>query len=173
MADERLDMKKAEKEIGERVTLLSGQNAAEAERFCVDLLAAAGRPEGRAESAALARCLCRFLLHKKTKSRFTDVMERNETLRRAVFGELNTNKYSLIFMMKRLLRLNDIELTRDILETLKNNPFRQEEAKPWSDRWSLAYLIDEALNAPADYLDLSEESLETIQIYSKEGWQRK
>ncbi len=96
-------------------------------------------------------------------------MKEDETLRRAVFGELNTNKYSLIFMMKRLLRLNDIELTREILELLKNNPFRQEEAKPWSDRWSLGFLLDEVLNAPSDYLNLSPESLETIQFYLPKG----
>ena len=80
----------------------------------------------------------------------------------AIFGELNTYKYSLVFLFRRLIRLNETELTEELLSLLKNNPYRDDSAKDYSDRWSLRFIIDEALRAPDDYLDLSEENKNVI-----------
>ncbi len=116
----------------------------------------------RPQSAAAAAVICRFLLAKKNKSRLPGLLQSEETIRRAVFGRLNTNKYSLIFLFKRLLRLNDPALTRETLELMINNPFCEKEAKPWSDRWSLDFIIAESLKAPEDYLCLTKENEEAV-----------
>lgn len=92
----------------------------------------------------------------------TDVIKANPILRRAVFGQLNTYQYSLIFLMKRLFRLNDPALTEEILRLLASNPYRDDASKPYESRWSLAFLIDEVLKAPEDYLRLSQAGLELL-----------
>jgi hypothetical protein len=97
------------------------------------------------------------------------VIKDNDTIRRAVFGSLNTCKYSLIFILKRVFRQNDAELTREILAILADNPFRDDTAKSYADRWSLDFIVDEALKAPAEYLNLSDESLKIIQTYLTES----
>lgn len=116
----------------------------------------------RAQSAAASRICCRFLMHRKMKSRLVDTLKTDDGLRKAIFGELNTYKYSLVFLFRRLIRLNDTELTDELLSLLKNNPYRDDSAKDYSDRWSLRFIIDEALRAPDDYLDLSEENKNVI-----------
>lgn len=112
----------------------------------------------RAQSAAVSRICCRFLMHRKMKSRLVDTLKTDDGLRKAIFGELNTYKYSLVFLFRRLIRLNETELTDELL----NNPYRDDSAKDYSDRWSLRFIIDEALRAPDDYLDLSEENKNVI-----------
>ena len=47
----------------------------------------------RAQSAAASRICCRFLMHRKMKSRLTDTLKTDDELRKAIFGELNTYKY--------------------------------------------------------------------------------
>lgn len=116
----------------------------------------------RAQSAAASRICCRFLMHRKMKSRLVDTLKTDDGLRKAIFGELNTYKYSLVFLFRRLIRLNETELTDELLSLLKNNPYRDDSAKDYSDRWSLRFIIDEALRAPDDYLDLSEENKNVI-----------
>lgn len=116
----------------------------------------------RAQSAAVSRICCRFLMHRKMKSRLVDTLKTDDELRAAIFGELNTYKYSLVFLFRRLIRLNETELTDELLSLLKNNPYRDDSAKDYSDRWSLRFIIDEALRAPDDYLDLSEENKNVI-----------
>lgn len=49
---------------------------------------------------------------------------------------------------------------------MSNNPYRDDSAKDYSDRWSLQFIIDESLNAPEDYLDLSDENKFVIQKYT-------
>lgn len=120
---------------------------------------------GRAQSAAYARLICRFLLHKKCKSRLAQLLTENETLTTAVFGKLNTYKYSIIFLLKRVFRLNNTALTQKVLELIKENPFEDSEAKPWSDRFSLGFVIAQALEAPEDYLNLSEENRAVIEKF--------
>lgn len=116
----------------------------------------------RAQSAAASRICCRFLMHRKMKSRLTDTLKTDNELRVAIFGELNTYKYSLVFLFRRLIRLNETELTEELLSLLKNNPYRDDSAKDYSDRWSLRFIIDEALRAPDDYLDLTDENKRII-----------
>ena len=53
-------------------------------------------------------------------------------------------------------------LTEELLRLLAGNPYRDDSAKDYSDRWSLSFILDEALRAPDDYLDLGEENAETI-----------
>ncbi len=160
-----------ERETAAGIDALTADNPDEAEKFCTNLLAENEDKLSinKAVSAAYARCICRFLLHKKNKSRLLEIIEKNGTVRRAVFGSLNTYKYSLIFMMKRIFRQNKTELTKEILELLAANPFRDEQAKPYSDRWSLEFLLRETMKAPEDYLNLSDESLKIINYYLKEG----
>lgn len=116
----------------------------------------------RAQSAAVSRICCRFLMHRKMKSRLADTLKTDNELRAAIFGELNTYKYSLVFLFRRLIRLNETELTEELLSLLKNNPYRDDSAKDYSDRWSLRFIIDEALRAPDDYLDLTDENKRII-----------
>ena len=101
-------------------------------------------------------------MHRKMKSRLTDMLKTDDELRAAIFGELNTYKYSLVFLFRRLIRLNETELTDELLSLLKNNPYRDDSAKDYSDRWSLRFIIDEALRAPDDYLDLTDENKRII-----------
>ena len=160
-----------ERAVSEHIDILTAHDPAEAEKFCALLL---NENEDklsvdRAVSAAYARCICRFLLHKKNKNRLVEIIKNNNTIRKAVFGYLNTYKYSLVFMMKRVFRQNDTGLINEILELLETNPFRDEHAKSYSDRWSLEFLVREALKAPADYLNLSNECLKIIKSYIKEG----
>ena len=116
----------------------------------------------RAQSAAVSRICCRFLMHRKMKSRLVDTLKTDDELRAAIFGELNTYKYSLVFLFRRLIRLNETELTAELLTLLKNNPYRDDSAKDYSDRWSLRFIIDETLRAPDDYLDLTDENKRII-----------
>ena len=116
----------------------------------------------RAQSAAVSRICCRFLLHRKMKSRLADTLKTDDELRAAIFGELKPYKYSLVFLFRRLIRLNETELTDELLSLLKNNPYRDDSAKDYSDRWSLRFIIDEALRAPDDYLDLTDENKRII-----------
>jgi hypothetical protein len=165
------DIVLCERETAEYIDLLTAESPDEAEGFCTRLLEENKEKlsMNRAVSGAYARCLCRFLLHKKNKSRLMDVIKRNGTIRRAVFGSLNTCKYSLIFILKRVFRQNDAELTREVLALLADNPFRDDTAKSYADRWSLNFILDETMKAPADYLNLSGESLKIIEFYNKKG----
>jgi hypothetical protein len=160
-----------EKDYAAHIEALTFVNPEEAENFCTLLLDGNGDKLSlnRAVSGAYARCLCRFLLHKKNKSRLIEIIRNNRIIREAVFGRMNTYKYSLVFMMKRVFRQNDVLFTNEILELLANNPFRDEQAKPYADRWSLGFLINETLKAPEDYMNLSDESLKIIQSYLTES----
>lgn len=169
--DNHCDIIENERAIAAYIDGLTNNNTEDAEQFCTSLLIENEEKfsSNRAVSGAYARCICRFLLHKKNKSYLARVIEENETIRIAVFGKLNTYKYSLIFMMKRVFRQNKTELTKEILELLAANPFRDEQAKPYADRWSLEFLLTETMKAPEDYLNLSEESLKIIKKYKMEG----
>ena len=60
--------------------------------------------------------------------------------------------------IKRLLRLHDPALTAELLALVQENPYRDDTAKSYESRWSLAFLIGEVLKAPEDYLQLDTES---------------
>lgn len=155
------EMLACEKELSSRIDRLTSSDRPAAEALCTALVRAqAGWPvHSPASSAACARCVTRFLLHKKCKCTLVETLRQNEALRKAIFGRLNTCQYSLIFLMKRLVRLNDRALTQELLELLAANPYRDDTAKAYESRWSLAFLIDEVLKAPADYLRLDASSL--------------
>ncbi len=149
-----------EKALSAHVEALTLLDRRAAEEFCTKLAEEAERwpDQSAAASAACARCITRFLLHKKCKTTLSETLTRNSTLRAAVFGRLNTYQYSLIFLMKRLLRLHNPALTEELLELLRANPYRDDTAKPYESRWSLAFLIGEVLKAPGDYLQLDTDS---------------
>ena len=121
--------------------------------------------QNRAQSAALSRIICRFLMHRKNKSRMVPVLTHDDRISKILFGELNTYKYSLVFLLRRLIRLNDIELSRKLLELISNNPYRDDSSKDYSDRWSMSFILKETLDAPDDYLALSDESKALIESY--------
>lgn len=161
-----LPLPENERQVGEYIEKLTFQSPGEALAFVLEFLEA-HRAEfsERGKSASVARCLMRYLLHKKSKEYLVPVLTENETLRKAVFGQLNTYKYSVVFMLKRLVKLNDSSLTREALSLLENNPFRDDTAKDYSDRWSFSFIIRETLSAPEDYLGLTEESRELINSF--------
>ncbi|NLB35825.1 MAG: hypothetical protein GX824_00715 [Clostridiales bacterium] len=156
-----------ERLIKEYVRSLTAHSPAQAECFCVELLEknADKISASRAVSAAYARCVCTFLLDKKNKSMLTEIIKNNKIIREAFFGRLDTYKYSIVFVLKRILKLNDTELTKEVLRLICNNPFRDDSAKSYSDRWSLKFITDEVMKAPEDYLNLSEESMAILNQY--------
>lgn len=158
-----LSLPENERQVGEYIEKLTFESPEEALKFVTEFLEA-HRDEfsDRGKSASVARCLMRFLLHKKSKEFLIPVLTENQGLRKAVFGELNTYKYSIVFMLKRLVKLNDTALTKEVLSLIENNPFRDDTAKDYSDRWSFSFIIRETLSAPEDYLRLTEESKELL-----------
>lgn len=171
MMDTKSDMIENEQEIAAYIELLTSEIPGEAEAFCTWFLRENDEKLSlnKATSAAFARCICRFLLHKKNKSRLGGIIADNGTIRKAVFGQLNTYKYSLVFILKRVFRMGNTALTKEVLELLTGNPFRDEAAKSYAREWSLEFLILETMKAPADYLNLSEKSLKIINQFLKEG----
>ena len=65
--------------------------------------------------------------------------------------------------------MGNTALTKEVLELLTGNPFRDEAAKSYAREWSLEFLILETMKDPADYLNLSEKSLKIINQFLKEG----
>ena len=89
----------------------------------------------------------------------------NPELRKIIFGELNTYKYSVVFILKRLVKTGNTAVIREVLELLSENPYRDDSAKDYSDRWSMSFIIRETLSAPEDYLNLSEENENLLKSY--------
>ena len=121
----------------------------------------------RGKSASTARCVTRFLLHKKSKDFLIPVILDNPDLRKTVFGDLNTYKYSIVFILKRLVKTGNTDIIKEVLDLLSENPYRDDNAKDYSDKWSLSFIIRETLSAPDDYLNLSEENKKLIEEYLK------
>lgn len=164
LPEDAREMLAREKELASHIDGLTLADRPSAEALCTALVRAEAAWPARsaASSAACARCVTRFLLHKKCKNTLVETLRRNAELRTAVFGRLNTYQYSLIFLMKRLFRLNDLTLTKEIVALLAANPYRDDTAKAYESRWSLAFLIGETLKAPADYLKLDAASMELL-----------
>ncbi len=143
-----------EAEIGKQIDALCLSDPAEAERFVMRLLSENEHrfSESRAVSGCLARLLCRFLLHRKRKDRLFDTIKNNSFLREAFFGRLNTYKYSLTFVLKRVMKHSDSELNTEIMKLIEKNPFRDDTAAVWSDRWSMDFILGEIARIPEDYL---------------------
>ncbi|MGI6249234.1 MAG: hypothetical protein ACOYJX_07540 [Acutalibacteraceae bacterium] len=164
---EEFDLPESEKEVAAEIDALVSDDFNSALSFCERMLEYYENSGNlsRSVSACFARCLCCFLLHKKNKSRLLIVIEENEKIRTAFFGRLNTPKYSLIFVLKRIFKGNNTVMIREVLELLADNPFRDDEAKDYSDRWSLKFVIEQALAAPEEYLNLSSENRQLIKSY--------
>lgn len=142
-----------EKELGARIDSLSTESPDEAAALARELAQGAMKAELTApQSAACARLICRFLLHRKNKNRLVSCIRESEAIRKAVFGCLNTYKHSLIYLFKRIIRENDCELTAEIIDLLQNNPYNDSAAKPYSDRWSARTVLEGALKVPEEYL---------------------
>ena len=120
-----------------------------------------------ASSAALAACVCRFLLHRRMKTGIAAALRDNQALRTALFGQLNSYKYSLCFLLRRVVREDDTALLAELLTLLAQNPFRDDGAADYAERWSLDFLLHETLRAPAEYLQISEKSRLIIKEFSK------
>ena len=116
----------------------------------------------RAVSACLARLTSRYLMHRKNKDNLVRVIAENEYLRKVYFGRLNTYKYSLIFTAKRVMRKGDVELSRELIDLIKNNPFRDDTAEDYSERFSWKFIARKILDSQEEYLKLSDEIVELL-----------
>lgn len=117
----------------------------------------------RAVSACLARLTSRYLMHRKNKDNMVRVIAENSYLRSVYFGRLNTYKYSMIFTAKRVMRKGDVELSREIIELIKNNPYRDDTAEDYSERFSWKFIAKKILDSQEEYLKLSDEIVELLQ----------
>lgn len=117
----------------------------------------------RAVSACLARLTSRYLMHRKNKDNMVRVIAENSYLRSVYFGRLNTYKYSMIFTAKRVMRKGDVELSREIIELIKNNPYRDDTAEDYSERFSWKFIAKKILDSQEKYLKLSDEIVELLQ----------
>lgn len=144
----------------------------EREKECLLLAREAIENDLDRESArAAARRICSFLLDPKMKSRFAALLASKPDFRRALFGRLDPHPLALIRLLTAILKRNDPALTREVLELMKNNRFRTPDPKPYAGEWSPGYVLQETLQAPPDYLTLSEENKQTVFAYLEEGKQ--
>ena len=155
-----------ERAVGDYIDSLTGESPVEALAFVKEFLNCHRDDfDVRGKSASAARCVTRFLLHKKSKDFLIPVILENPELRKIIFGELNTYKYSVVFILKRLVKTGNTAVIREVLELLSENPYRDDSAKDYSDRWSMSFIIRETLSAPEDYLYLSEENENLLKSY--------
>lgn len=161
-----LPLPENEKAVGDYIDALTFTSPDEALVFVKEFLSCHREDFAvRGKSASAARCVTRFLLHKKSKDFLIPVILGNPDLRKIIFGELNTYKYSIVFILKRLVKTGDTAVIKEVLDLLCENPYRDDTAKDYSDRWSLSFIIRETLSAPDDYLNLSEENRKLLKEY--------
>ena len=154
-----------EKQIGLEIDALTAENPQAALEKVLDILKENEElfSHSRAVSACLARLVSRYLMHRKNKDNMVRVISENEYLRRVYFGKLNTYKYSLIFTAKRVMRKGDVELSRELIELIKNNPYRDDSAEDYSERYSWKFIARKILDSQEEYLKLSDEIVELLQ----------
>lgn len=82
MMDTKLDIIENEQEISAYIEALTNENPGEGQAFCTLLLQENDEKlnANKAVSAAYARCICRFLLHKKNKSRLEGIIANNDII---------------------------------------------------------------------------------------------
>lgn len=157
-----------EKAVGDYIDSLTSSSPEEALEFVKEFLSLHREDFSvRGKSASIARCVTRFLLHKKSKDFLIPVILHNPDLRKIIFGQLNTYKYSIVFILKRLIKTGNTQVIKEVLDLLSENPYRDDSAKDYSDRWSLAFIVRETLSAPDDYLNLSQDNRQLIEGYIK------
>lgn len=153
-----------EKEIGLKIDALTAENPQEALGFVLGFLEENEElfSHSRAASACVARLTSRYLMHRKNKDNMVRVIAENEYLRSVYFGRLNTYKYSLVFTAKRVMRKGDVEISREIIELIKNNPYRDDTAEDYSERFSWKFIARKILDSQEEYLKLSDEIVELL-----------
>ena len=153
-----------EKELGLKIDTLTAENPQDALGFVLNLLKENEElfSHSRAVSACLARLTSRYLMHRKNKDNLVRVIAENEYLRTVYFGRLNTYKYSLIFTAKRVMRKGDVELSREIIDLIRNNPYRDDTAEDYSERFSWKFIARKILDSQEEYLKLSDEIVELL-----------
>lgn len=154
-----------EKEIGLKIDAMTAENPQEALEFILGFLKENEELffHSRAASACVARLTSRYLMHRKNKDNMVRVIAENSYLRSVYFGRLNTYKYSMIFTAKRVMRKGDVELSREIIELIKNNPYRDDTAEDYSERFSWKFIAKKILDSQEEYLKLSDEIVELLQ----------
>lgn len=153
-----------ERKIGLKIDALTAENPQEALGFILGFLEENEElfSHSRAASACVARLTSRYLMHRKNKDNMVRVIAENGYLRRVYFGRLNTYKYSLVFTAKRVMRKGDVELSREIIELIKNNPYRDDTAEDYSERFSWRFIAKKILDSQEEYLKLSDEIVELL-----------
>lgn len=153
-----------EKQLGLEIDSLTAENPAAAVDFVVSFLKEneALFSHSRAVSACLARLASRCLMHRKNKDGMIKVLSENAYLRSVYFGKLNTYKYSIVFTAKRVMRKGDVEISREIIELIKNNPYRDDTAEDYSERFSWNFIAEKILDSQEEYLKLSDEIVDLL-----------
>ncbi len=148
-----------EKQIGLEIDALTAENPVGTQDYVVNFLRENEEnfAHSRAVSACLARLVSRWLMHRKNKDNLVRILSENGYLRRVYFGELNTYKYSIIFAAKRVMRKGDVKLSGEIIELIKNNPYRDDTAEDYSDRFSWRFIAKKILDSQEEYLKLSDD----------------
>ena len=148
-----------EKQLGLEIDAMTAENPQAALEHVLGLLKDNEElfSHSRAVSACLARLTSRYLMHRKNKDNLVRVIAENEYLRKVYFGRLNTYKYSLIFTAKRVMRKGDVELSRELIDLIKNNPFRDDTAEDYSERFSWKFIARKILDSQEEYLKLSDD----------------
>ena len=153
-----------EKSIGIEIDALTAENPQDALEKVLGILKENEElfSHSRAVSACLARLVSRYLMHRKNKDNMVRVIAENDYLRHVYFGKLNTYKYSLIFTAKRVMRKGDVDLSRELIELIKNNPYRDDTAEDYSERFSWKFIAKKILDSQEEYLKLSDEIVELL-----------
>lgn len=148
-----------EKQSGLEIDAMTAENPQVAVEYVVGFLKENEElfSHSRAVSSCLARLTSRCLMHRKNKDGMIKVLSENAYLRSVYFGKLNTYKYSIIFTAKRVMRKGDVELSREIIELIKNNPYRDDTAEDYSERFSWRFIAEKILDSQEEYLKLSDE----------------
>ncbi len=153
-----------EKQLGLEFDALTAENPQAAVEYVVNFLKENEElfSHSRAVSACLARLTSRCLMHRKNKDGMIKALSENEYLRQVYFGKLNTYKYSIIFTAKRVMRKGDVALSREIIELIKNNPYRDDTAEDYSERFSWRFIAKKILDSQEEYLKFSDEIIELL-----------
>ena len=153
-----------EKQLGLEIDALTAEKPSAAVDFVVNILRENEElfSHSRAVSACLARLVSRCLMHRKNKDGMIKALSENAYLRSVYFGKLNTYKYSLIFTAKRVMRKGNVELSREIIGLIKNNPYRDDTAEDYSERFSWKFIAKKILDSQEEYLKLSDEIIELL-----------
>lgn len=153
-----------EKRLGLEIDELTAENPQAAQEYIENFLRENEEifSYSRAVSACVARLVSRFLMHRKNKDGMIKVLSENAYIRQVYFGRLNTYKYSIIFTAKRVMRKGDVELSREIIELIKNNPYRDDTAEDYSEKYSWKFIAGKILDSQEEYLKLSDEIIELL-----------